>query len=329
MANLNHYTTILGLLQYFRISESPDYLPLSRINARFLSRTIRYKICVAVNVNPTVFAIPLFALLIGFEAWFAFKRRSDAYDKRDALTNIFVGFVSVGFGALFGLFIGGIYLYAYSLAPYKFPADAWWSWAILFFADDFAYYWFHRISHESRLFWNFHVVHHSSRFYNLSVAVRQSWFSGILHWVFYAPLMLIGFAPWMFVVMHGFNLIYQFWIHTRFVHRLGPLEWILNTPSHHRVHHGVNEAYLDKNYAGVLIIWDRIFGSFAEEKEEPRYGIVKPLESYNPLWINTHAWAEMFAAIRKQSSLAGKLRCVFGSPNMDFEAPPTELQPSA
>ncbi len=118
--------------------------------------------------------------------------------------------------------------------------------------------------------------------------------------------------------MHGFNLIYQFWIHTKFIGKLGPLEYVLNTPSDHRVHHGVNPQYLDKNYGGVLIVWDRIFGSFIEEREEPKYGIIKPVDSFNPLWINTHAWFEMFAAMRERKTLRGKLRCVFGSPNMEF-----------
>ena len=272
-------------------------------------------------LNPTVIAIPIFAALIAIEAWFARRRRPEFYESKDAWTNILIGFVSVGFGLLFGLVIGGIYAFAYEIAPFKFPADAWWAWVILFFVDDLAYYWFHRISHESRLFWNFHVVHHSSEYYNLSVAVRQSWFSGTLHWIFYAPVMLLGFAPWMFAVMHGFNLIYQFWIHTRFVDRMGPLEYVLNTPSHHRVHHGVNNPYLDKNYAGVLIIWDRLFGSFVEETEEPRYGIIKPIHSYNPLWINTHGWAEMFAAMRERKSLGAKLQCVFASPNMESKGP--------
>ncbi len=271
-------------------------------------------------INPILIAIPLFALLIWAEAWFARRRDVDFYEAKDAWTNILIGFVSVAFGALFGLFIGSIYLYAYELAPFKFPTDTWWAWAILFFVDDFAYYWFHRVSHESRLFWNFHVVHHSSEQYNLSVAVRQSWFSGTLHWIFYAPIMLLGFAPWMFAVMHGFNLIYQFWVHTRFVKRMGFLEYVLNTPSHHRVHHGVNERYLDKNYAGALIIWDRMFGSFVEETEEPRYGIVKPIGSYNPLWINTHGWAEMWAAMKERQSILGKVRCVFASPNMDMRS---------
>lgn len=270
-------------------------------------------------LTPTVIAIPIFAALIALEAWFARRRHPDYYESKDAWINILIGFVSVAFGALFGLFIGVVYTFGYEIAPFKFPAEAWWTWVILFFVDDLAYYWFHRISHESRLFWNFHVVHHSSEYYNLSVAVRQSWFSGTLHWMFYAPVMLLGFAPWMFALMHGFNLIYQFWIHTRFVKRMGWLEYVFNTPSHHRVHHGVNDLYLDKNYAGVLIIWDRLFGSFVDETEEPRYGIIKPLKSYNPVWINTHSWAEMFAAMRDRKSLFEKLRCIFASPSMEMK----------
>lgn len=269
-------------------------------------------------INPVLYAIPLFAGLIALEALLSYRHDTGFYEKKDAWTNIFIGLASVAWGAIFGFAAGYIYLYLYDIAPFKFPADAWWTWVLLFFLDDFLYYWFHRISHESRLFWNFHVVHHSSEYYNLSVAVRQSWFSGILHWIFYSPIMLLGFAPWMFVLMHGLNLIYQFWIHTKFVRKMGPLEWFLNTPSHHRVHHGVNDRYLDKNYAGVLIIWDRLFNSFIPETEEPRYGIIKPIKSFNHLWINTHGWFEMFEAMRYNRTLTGKLRCVFASPNMDF-----------
>ena len=258
--------------------------------------------------------------MIAVEALWAHRKRSDEYnDNKDTWINIFLGFMSVVWGALFGIVTGYAFIFCYEIAPYKFPADAWWTWVILFFVDDLAYYIFHRVSHESRLFWNFHVVHHSSEHYNLSVAVRQSWLSGILHWIFYAPIMLLGFAPWMFAFMHGFNLIYQFWIHTKFIKRLGWLELVLNTPSHHRVHHGVNNPYLDKNYAGVLIIWDRMFGSFVTETEEPRYGIIKPVGSYNPLWINTHGWVEMYEAIKRQSNFFGKLKCIFASPNMNLK----------
>ncbi|HKX83808.1 MAG TPA: sterol desaturase family protein [Pyrinomonadaceae bacterium] len=271
-------------------------------------------------LNPTVIAIPLFALMIGIEAWFAKRHHPEFYEGKDAWNNILIGFVSVAFGAtFFALFIGIIYQFAYDIAPYKFPVDAWWSWVILFFVDDFVYYWFHRVSHESRLFWNFHVVHHSSEHYNLSVAVRQSWFSGLLHWLFYGTIMLMGFAPWMFAIMHGFNLIYQFWIHTRFIDKFPAwIEYVFNTPSHHRVHHGVNNPYLDKNYAGVLIIWDRLFGSWVPETEEAKYGIIKPINSYNAIWINTHGWHEMIQAMRSKPTLRGKLRCLFASPNMDF-----------
>jgi sterol desaturase/sphingolipid hydroxylase (fatty acid hydroxylase superfamily) len=270
-------------------------------------------------LSPTVFAVPFFAALIAGEAWWASRHHSEEYnDKKDTWGNIFLGFGSVVWGSVFGLGTLYIYTICYDLAPVKLRADAWWTWVALFFIDDLAYYIFHRVSHESRLFWNFHVVHHSSEHYNLSVAVRQSWFSGILHWLFYAPIMLLGFAPWMFALMHGFNLIYQFWIHTKFIKTLGPLEYVLNTPSHHRVHHGVNEGYLDKNYAGVLIIWDRMFGSFIDETEEPRYGIIKPINSYNPLWINTHGWFEMWQAIKRQKALIPKLKCIFASPNMDL-----------
>lgn len=270
-------------------------------------------------LKPTVIAIPIFALLIAVEAYIAVRHAREDYDRKDAWTNIALGFGSVAFGAVFGLIQAFFYDAIYeNLAPYRMPMNAWWAWALLLFVDDFAYYWFHRVSHEMRFFWNFHVVHHSSNQYNLSVAVRQSWFSGLAHWLFYVPIAFLGFPLWSFVLMHGLNLIYQFWIHTKLIKSLGFLEYFLNTPSHHRVHHGVNDAYLDKNYGGIFIIWDRLFGSFVKEDETPRYGIIKPIHSRNWLWINTHAWAEMLAAMKKQKTILGKIRCVFGSPNMEF-----------
>ncbi len=236
-------------------------------------------------LKPTFIAIPIFALLIAFEAYLIVRENRGNFDRKDTWTNIFLGFGSVAWGALFGLATGFFYLTAYEFAPYKMPPDVWWSWAILLFVDDFAYYWFHRVSHEVRFFWNFHVVHHSSNQYNLSVAVRQSWFSGIAHWIFYIPVALLGFPFWAFATMHGLNLVYQFWIHTERVNRLGFLEVFMNTPSHHRAHHGSNDEYLDKNYAGMFIVWDRMFGTFAAEKVPVKYGTITPLTSYNPLWI--------------------------------------------
>ena len=269
------------------------------------------------TLPPTVIAIPIFALLIAAEAYFVIRENRANYDRKDTWSNISIGFLSVVWGALFGLATSYFYLTAYEYAPYKMPMGSVWAWLVLLLVDDFAYYWFHRVSHEVRFFWNFHVVHHSSNQYNLSVAVRQSWFSGIAHWVFYVPIAFLGFPFWAFVTMHGLNLIYQFWIHTRLIGKLGFFEKIFNTPSHHRVHHGVNDEYLDKNYAGIFIVWDKIFGTFTEEMETPRYGIIKPLTSYNWLWINTHGWAEMFGVMREKKRFRDKLRCVFGSPDMD------------
>jgi sterol desaturase/sphingolipid hydroxylase (fatty acid hydroxylase superfamily) len=270
------------------------------------------------QLSPTTLVIPLFAVLIAIEAHIARFKGSDEFaDPFDTAANIALGFGSVAFNFMFGLVTGLIFLFLYEHSTFKFPANAWWTWVLLFFVDDFVYYWFHRISHESRILWNFHVVHHSSEHFNLSVAGRQSWFSGVAHWIFYAPLMLLGFAPWMFALMHGLNLVYQFWIHTRLVDRLGWFEYVFNTPSHHRVHHGINEQYLDKNYAGVLIIWDRIFGTFIPETEKPRYGIIKQLNSHNPVWINTHAWVEMYEAMRSRRNFWLKIRCIFDSPYMD------------
>lgn len=271
-------------------------------------------------LSPTVIAIPFFALLIAVEAFLA-VRKEETYDRKDTWTNIALGFGSVIFGAGFGLIQAFFYNYIYqNLAPFQMPMNTWWAWAILLFVDDFVYYWFHRFSHEIRFFWNFHVVHHSSNQYNLSVAVRQSWFSGTAHWIFYVSVAFLGFPLWSFVTMHGLNLIYQFWIHTKTIKKLPAfLEYFLNTPSHHRVHHGINDEYLDRNYAGIFIIWDKLFGTFVEETETPRYGIIKPIQSYNWLWINTHGWAEMFEEMKRRKTFAGKLRCVFGAPAMDFE----------
>jgi sterol desaturase/sphingolipid hydroxylase (fatty acid hydroxylase superfamily) len=271
------------------------------------------------NLPPTVFAIPFFALMIAFETYFA-VRKEESFDRKDVWTNIALGFGSVGFGAIFSLIQAFFYYLIYEkVAPFQMPMNTVWAWTILLFLDDFVYYWFHRFSHEIRFFWNFHVVHHSSNQYNLSVAVRQSWFSGVAHWIFYIIPAFLGFPLWAFVFMHGLNLIYQFWIHTKTITKLPAfVEYIFNTPSHHRVHHGVNDLYLDKNYGGIFIFWDRLFGTFIEETEAPRYGIIKPIQSYNWLWINSHGWAEMFEAMKRQKTFLGKIRCIFGSPNMEF-----------
>jgi sterol desaturase/sphingolipid hydroxylase (fatty acid hydroxylase superfamily) len=180
---------------------------------------------------------------------------------------------------------------------------------------DFFYYVFHRASHRVNLFWASHVVHHHSEEYNLSVALRQSWIEPLLAGVFYLPLAFVGFSPVAFVTASTLNTLYQFWIHTRLVGKLPRwLEWFLNTPSHHRVHHGVNPKYIDKNYAGVFIVWDRLLGTFEEEDEEPVYGTVKPLASFSPLWANAHYWVELAALSRSAPRFVDKLRAWVAPP---------------
>src|SRR5690606_31238042 len=151
---------------------------------------------------------------------------------------------------------------------------------------DFAYYWWHRASHRISFLWAAHVVHHQSEDYNLAVALRQAWFTSLSSWVLNLPLAFLGVPPLVYGVCAALNTLYQFWIHTRLVGKLGPLEWVLNTPSHHRVHHGIDAPYLDTNYGGVFIVFDRLFGTFVEETHEPRYGTLDPIRSFDPVWAN-------------------------------------------
>jgi hypothetical protein len=179
---------------------------------------------------------------------------------------------------------------------------------------DFFYYWFHRKSHQINALWAAHIVHHQSEEYNLTVALRQSWFQSGFAWVFYLPLAFTGFDPIMFLTVSAFNTIYQFWIHTRAIGKMGPLEWFLNTPSHHRVHHGSNPKYIDKNHAGTLIIWDRMFGTFQNEEEEVVYGITKPLGSWNPVWANFHYWAELYSSSKNAQGFNDKIKIFIKAP---------------
>jgi alkylglycerol monooxygenase len=249
------------------------------------------------------YAVPVFFLLIGIELVAAIWAQKKAYRLHDSINDLSCGITE----QMVGLFLKGLLLagylgtYAYArrrginvVDVQSYSASGKWVAAIvLFLGVDCAYYWFHRIAHEYNAPWAGHVVHHSSEDYNLAVALRQGTFQGVFSWVFYLPLALLGYPPAWFAAMSSFDTLYQFWIHTRLIGKLGPLEWVLNTPSHHRVHHGRNPKYLDKNYAGTLIVWDRLFGTFKAEEEEPVYGLTKPLESWNPLWANFHVWRDL------------------------------------
>jgi sterol desaturase/sphingolipid hydroxylase (fatty acid hydroxylase superfamily) len=243
--------------------------------------------------NPVDFAVPLFVALIVIEMVWAKRRAPESYEPRDTLTSLAFGFGST----IAGLIVGGaIYAVWLVCEPYRLLTIpfVWWAWIACFILDDLAYYAFHRTAHRVRWFWASHVNHHSSQHYNLSTALRQTWtgfFAG--NFIFRLPLIFIGFPLEMIAFCSGLNLIYQFWIHTEAVGRMPRwFEAVMNTPSHHRVHHATNPRYLDRNYAGVFIIWDKMFGSFtAEVDEEPiRYGIVKQLGSFNLLYSVFHEW---------------------------------------
>ncbi|MET0285820.1 MAG: sterol desaturase family protein, partial [Polyangiales bacterium] len=242
-----------------------------------------------------LYAIPVFALSIALEAWHSHRKGLGSFETKDTWASIAMGFGSVAAGIPFKL--GFVWLLAklYEHRLFTIP----WSvggYVALIFAEDLAYYWSHRTNHEVRMFWAAHVNHHSSQKYNLATAVRQSWTQPYVMWMFWLPLPLLGFSPEMILLQQAISLIYQFWIHTETVGKLGVLEWFMNTPSHHRVHHAVNVRYLDANHAGIFIVWDRLFGTFvAEREDEPCvYGITKNIDTYNPLRIAFHEWRAMF-----------------------------------
>ena len=243
--------------------------------------------------DPVSLATPAFIILVLAEMVAIRSGARGRYDWRDSFTSLSLGFGSTMAAVVFGASVVGFYTWLYQFRLLDIPVT-WWSGALCFVADDFCYYWFHRSAHRVRWFWASHVIHHSSQHYNLTTALRQTW-TGFLSvsFVFRLPLFLIGFDPRLVLFVVGLNLVYQFWVHTEAVRRLpAPLEWLLNTPSHHRVHHGTNPRYLDRNYGGVFIVWDRMFGSFeAERDDEPvRYGIVRNLGSFNPVWAACHEW---------------------------------------
>jgi sterol desaturase/sphingolipid hydroxylase (fatty acid hydroxylase superfamily) len=241
-------------------------------------------------MEPLLWAIPIFFVTMAFELWVARDGRVKGYEVKDTAASL-----SMGIGNLVVMFFGKIVSFTVLLGLYEFrlfdlPSDTWWVWVALIFADDFFYYWFHRCSHEIRFFWAAHVNHHSSQHYNLSTALRQSWTSPLIAWVFWFPLPLLGFDPVYIVLAQSISLLYQYWIHTELIGKLGPLEWVFNTPSHHRVHHGSDPMYLDRNHGGILIVWDRMFGTFKEEETLPTYGLTRNIESFNPVVVAFHEW---------------------------------------
>jgi len=268
-------------------------------------------------MNPIVYAIPVFMLTIVIEALIAWRRRRPLYHVPDAVASLHLGVFSQVAGAFLRVLNLGIYLLVYErFHAFELSAKSPWIYLFALVLYDLAYYFHHRFGHEVNVLWAGHVVHHSSEYFNLSTALRQPSSTTFVSWMFYLPLALIGVPPVVFIVAGLIDLLYQYWVHTELIGRLGVFDRIFVTPSNHRVHHGQNDYCLDCNYGGIFIIWDRIFGTFVEEREgEPVvYGVRKPLRSYNPLWSNLHVYADLWQKMREQKGLRQKIAVWFAPP---------------
>jgi sterol desaturase/sphingolipid hydroxylase (fatty acid hydroxylase superfamily) len=272
--------------------------------------------------NLILYAIPAFVIAVVVEALWARRHRDDdrirGYELRDSAASMTMGLLNViilGFSKLLWIPFYA-WLYQHRVADI---GTAWWTWIVLLLGEDLCYYWFHRVHHEVRLLWACHVNHHSSQRFNLSTALRQPLLTPLSGPIFWAPLPLIGFPPWMVLTAQAWSLFYQFWIHTEAVDRLGPLEWFMNTPSHHRVHHGKNVPYLDKNHGGVFILWDRLFGTFAPEIEHVAYGLTKDIQTFNPLRIGFHEFAAIGRDVVRAPGLGAKLGYLLAPPGWSHD----------
>lgn len=257
------------------------------------------------------FAIPFFILAMLLELYVASKQDIKGYETKDALASISMGLGNVFLGFLSKGIVLLTFFWVYDNFRFFTIPIIWWSFILIVIADDISYYWFHRISHSCRLFWASHIVHHSSQHYNLSTALRQTWSGGFYTFIFWLWMPLLGFHPAMIMLQMSISLIYQFWIHTEAIDKMPKwFEAIMNTPSHHRVHHGSNPLYLDRNHAGIFIIWDKLFGTFQEEikQEKVTYGLVKNIKTYNPIKIAFIEWVNLFKdAFSGKKSLISRL----------------------
>jgi sterol desaturase/sphingolipid hydroxylase (fatty acid hydroxylase superfamily) len=275
--------------------------------------------------NLVLLAIPMFILAVVLEALWARRRRARAdgyelrgYELRDSAASMTMGLLNVVVSALIKLIPLPLFAVLYEHRVLDI-GTAWWAWIALLFAEDLCYYWFHRVHHEVRLLWACHVNHHSSTYFNLSTALRQPLLTPLTGPLFWAPLPLVGFSPGMVLIAQGWSLLYQFWIHTEAVDRLGPLEWFLNTPSHHRVHHGKNVPYLDKNHGGIFIVWDRLFGTFAAEAEHVVYGLTKDIHTFHLGRIALHEFAAIRRDVARAPGLAAKLGYLLAPPGWSHD----------
>ena len=266
-------------------------------------------------MNPIILSIPIFFVLIGLEVWYDHYKKRALYRLNDAVTNISCGIVEQLTGVFAKVFTIAAYHFIFSNYALFELTDTWYWILLCFIGVDFFYYWAHRSSHEINLLWLGHIVHHQSEEYNLSVALRQSSFQKVFTFYFYFPMALLGFDTKWFLLTGAFNLLYQFWIHTEVIKKMPRwYEYLFNTPSHHRVHHGRNPKYIDRNHSGTLMIWDRMFGTFQREEEAPTYGITTPTNSWNPVMANIQPFVRLWHELKRIPGFLNKFKFVFAQP---------------
>lgn len=270
----------------------------------------------------TAIGVALIALEVG---WGAHRGRR-GYPLADSACNAFIAVTTIGFGTIMVLQGVDVHGWLDRHAPITLPADRWWTWVVAVIATDLVFYVSHRAMHRFNLLWTVHAVHHQSEQYNLLVGVRVAWFSVYLSWVFYLPLAMVGMTVPIVLAARGVGAVYQFVLHTRWVGSLGPLEWLLMTPSHHRVHHGTDPGYVDRNFAAIFIVWDRWFGTFTPETTEPHYGTIPRFASTNPVWANLVEWVRVIRLTGQARGLGDKLAVWFQRPSW---TPPPVAAPLA
>jgi sterol desaturase/sphingolipid hydroxylase (fatty acid hydroxylase superfamily) len=273
------------------------------------------------HLDTTILLHVLPALGILLLAEVVYMIREHRHDNKDMLSSISLTLGHLPISAVTKVVVIYFYTLLYQYRLFTIPVMCWWAWVICFFSDDFSYYWFHRCSHQVRFLWASHKVHHSSEKFTLSSGLRIPWTSDLTGtFLFWAWMPLIGIEPSMVIFMKSVSAIYQFWMHTETIAKLPKwFEAVFNTPSHHRVHHASNVEYLDKNHAGTLIIWDKIFGTYQEEKFKPKYGLTEDIKSFNPFVIAFHEWKNMFNDFKKTKKLKDRLRYFFNSPGWSHD----------
>lgn len=263
-----------------------------------------------------IYVAPLFFVFVIIEWVIGIRRQQKLYDPKDFAAATAIGLVNVAVNTLTKAFTFGVILFFYNLVPWSIPAT-WWSFIACFFVLDLCRYWAHKVGHEHRFWWSTHVTHHSSQQYNFSVGFRLSWIQQIKI-IFFIPVALMGFHPFVFFVCHQIAVVYQFWIHTELIKKMPRwVEFFFVTPSHHRVHHATNPQYIDKNYGSTFIIWDRIFGTFEPEVEKPIYGITTPVNSYNPVYLVFHEVIDICKDLRRVRSPKQFYQVLSSGPGVD------------